>query len=229
MMAPDLNFDRPELEDRLRDQIRIGAINSPTKKQHILDLALWAHGLIHGTAVPSPTLRKRMVGSSLTLCIDLYQSTASLAIIGGSAAISVLARSVVESYALGFWLAHVASDSVIDQYAAGHETKTLKPLLKAIYKSPHASRSRLAITTDDASMLDSITHGGIRQMMLRNINGPTLGSAKNRGLDLSAVLIGAQMCVFSVETYIRELLEDEAHSLKAFEQGHALINRIILE
>lgn len=221
------NFNSADLENELRDGIRARNIDSSATQKDILGLALWARDRIHGKAVPQPTLRKRMAGSSLTLCVDLYQSMASLAVIGGSSAISVLVRSVVESYALGFWLAHVASDHAITQYSVGRETKTLKPLLNAIYKSPHAGKSRLVATVEDVSVFDSLTHGGIRQMMLRNINGQILGSARNRGVDLPLVTLGAQMCVLSVETFIREIFEDECASLEALQEGQILIGKIL--
>ena len=50
------------------------------------------------------------------MSLDLFDNMSVLAMMGGKAAIPVLARSVVESYARGFWIACIADVNELERF-----------------------------------------------------------------------------------------------------------------
>ncbi|MCA8275047.1 hypothetical protein LGN17_21410 [Burkholderia sp. AU30280] len=196
------------------------------------EIAVWARSFIHGIEVPKPNLRKRLAGSSLALALDLHDSMCALAAIGSRSAIHVLARSVVENYARGFWLACVATPHEIDRFVAPKRggsverlALTLKPLLKRIHAAKKGEQSRLGIDTENAHVLDSLAHGDLGLMNLRNISGYEVGSSSTTALTYAMLLTGATIAVSCAETFVREILDDEPRSLKVFEDGGILIKK----
>ena len=201
-------------ENRLPD-----GLNHQSVLKQALEVGTWARKVIHGAYVPAPTLRKRLAGSAFALAIDLHGSSCCLAACGAQSGVLTLARSNVESYLRGFWLAYIAEERLIDSYAKGRYTKTLKPLMQLIQKSKVAPLSRLGIRDSDAALLDDITHGGLGHMKLRNIEGYEIGSPSSPDLMADVLLLGSTIIVSCVEHFVRAVLDDPHRSLELFEEG----------
>lgn len=187
------------------------------------NVAIWAGSIIHKVEVPEPNLRKRLAGGSLALSLDLYGSMCCLASLEGKSGVYVLARSVIENYARGFWLACIAKTDEIDKYSKRRMTLTLKPLLRTIRTSQFAAQSRLGIDEKDAGVFDSLTHGDIGHMLLRNINGAQIGTTTDHTASAGMLFIGATIAVSCVENYVREILDDKIRSEKLFKEGMILV------
>jgi hypothetical protein len=196
------------------------------------EISKWAASIVHGVKVPSPNLRKRLAGASLCLALDLYDSMSALAIIGSRSAIHVLVRSVVENYARGFWRACVASQNEIGRFVAPIGkgkvqplTMGLKPLLKSIHASKRGEQSRLGIDTSNAASLDSLTHGDLGLMILRNIGGYEVGAASTTALTYGMLMLGVTIAVSCIETFVREILDEEGRSLEVYKAGGILFSK----
>jgi hypothetical protein len=196
------------------------------------EISKWAASIVHGVEVPRPNLRKRLAGSSLCLALDLFDSMSALALIGSRSAIHVLARSVVENYARGFWIACVASQNEIERFMAPKSkgkvqplTTSLKPLLKSIHASKRGEQSRLGIDTGNSALLDSFAHGDLRLMILRNVSGYEIGAASTTVLTYLTLMLGVTIAVSCVETFVREILDDEQRSLEEFKAGGILFSK----
>jgi len=196
------------------------------------EISKWATSIVHGVEVPRPNLRKRLASASLCLALDLHDSMSALAVIGSRSAIHVLARSVVENYARGFWIACVASQNEIERFVAPKNkgnvqplTMSLKPLLKSIHASKRGEQSRLGIDTSNSASLDSFAHGDLGLMILRNISGYEVGAASTTVLTYQMLIIGVTIAISCVETYVREILDDEQRSLEVFKAGGILVSK----
>ncbi|NOS87909.1 MAG: hypothetical protein HOP34_05100 [Methylococcaceae bacterium] len=197
------------------------------RSAHILE---WAVKNIHQVSIPNPNLRKRLAGSSFTLAIDLFNCTLILGKESAQSGVCVLARSILECYVRGFWLAYVADDSTIERFSKNQSTKTLKPLIGAIKKSKSNSipKNSLADLENKVHTLDSITHGGLAHMKLRNISDDKIGTnLSKQNMTPLFILFGASVVVNCVEQFTRSLLEDEFRSIEQLDEGTDFLSQLL--
>jgi hypothetical protein len=146
-------------------------------------IATWAVQRVGGK-VGGIGLRYHLAGTAWANTVDLYMGMTMLAEQKLYSAALTLGRPIVESYAIGFWLMHLATEKELENFEKNYTIpalKSIKALLKKVAAHP-ASRIEDDGLDELARLLNSLTHGDHKLLGLRREISDTRPRAIVRGV-----------------------------------------------